>query len=76
MAHRGYSRRRDRAPKPLSVPVLAMLIGLLVLFVGVQNHNAYDLGGLGLIFFFWGLFSSLFLVISRRRKARAARVRG
>jgi len=73
MATAGYSRqRRERAPKPLSVPLWAMVIGVALVLLGLADRAIFDVAGLGLLFFFWGLCSVSALLLIRRRKARAA----
>lgn len=70
MSANGY-RRRNRAPKPLRVPLLAVLFGAVVFFLGMALASA-AMAGLGLLVGIWGLISFSFLVISRRIKAARA----
>ena len=69
MSAGGYGRaRRERAPKPLSVPAIGALIGVLLVVVGFVVGSA-DVAALGMIFFVWGLLSLAVLIITRRRRA-------
>ena len=74
MSANGYARRRrQRAPKPVSVPIWVMVVGILLLVLGHGNLEPSSVAGLGLIFFFYGLVSLTFLLIGRRRRAAGAR---
>ena len=74
MASSGYPRaRREKAPKPLSVPAWSAAIGAILVVLGFIIASAF-LAGLGMIFLCWGLISCSFLYFSRRR--RAARANG
>lgn len=74
MSYGGY--RRQRAPKPLSVPIVVAFIGLAIFVLGMAVSSA-TVAGLGMLFFFWSLLSLIFLVLGRRRRAaRAAREAG
>ncbi len=66
--------RRQRAPKPLSVPACGAAIGLVLFILGLGPFNAIDLASLGLILFFWGVLSFSVLLISRRRARRTRSV--
>jgi hypothetical protein len=69
-------RRRERAPKPLRVPLIAAALGFLIFLFGMAIASA-NTAGFGLLFVVWGVLSASFLVISRRlKKARAARGAG
>jgi hypothetical protein len=69
MAMSGTSRRRrERAPKPLSVPAAAAMIGLALFFLGIAVGNV-DVSGLGVLFFLWGVTSLSMLLLTRRRRA-------
>jgi ABC-type Mn2+/Zn2+ transport system permease subunit len=73
MASSGYGyRRRERAPKPLSIPITAMLVGAAIYVVGLAAFGSIDTAALGVIVFVWGLTSSIALLVSRRIRARRA----
>lgn len=65
-------RRSPRAPKPIGVPLTAMLVGAALYVVGLGVIGNIDVAALGMILFFWGLVSSATLLISRRLRARRA----
>lgn len=70
MASSGYGRaRRERAPKPLSVPGGSAVIGIVLVVVGFAASSAL-LAGLGMILFCWGVISFSILYVGRRQ-ARA-----
>jgi len=74
MASSGYRRaRREKAPKPLSVPAWSAAIGAILVVVGFIIASAF-LAGLGMLLLCWGLTSLSFLLLGRRR--RAARANG
>ena len=60
--------RRQRAPKPLSVPVVVAAVGILVFFLGALLDSV-DVSALGALFFFWGVCSFSFLALGRKRRA-------
>jgi Zn-dependent membrane protease YugP len=61
---------RQRAAKPLGVPVAGVAIGALVFLMGALVGSA-DIAALGVIFFAWGLCSLCVLLLVRRlRSAR------
>jgi hypothetical protein len=69
MATAGTSgRRRERAPKPLSVPVIVAGIGLILFFLGIAVASV-DVSGLGVLFFLWGVSSFSILFLTRRRRS-------
>lgn len=72
MAVSSSYRRRERAPKPLSVPLIAAALGFVVFLFGMAIASA-NTAGFGLLFVVWGLLSAGFLAISRRRRARGVR---
>lgn len=63
------SRRRERAPKPLSVPAVAAIIGFTLFFIGIALQSS-DVSALGMIFFLWGITSLTILLLKRRRARR------
>lgn len=65
-------RRRERAPKPLSVPLIAAALGFVVFLFGMAIASA-NTAGFGLMFVVWGLLSAGFLSLARWRRARATR---
>jgi len=74
MASSGYGRaRREKAPKPMSVPAWSAAIGAILVILGFIIASAF-LAGLGMIFLCWGLISFSILYFNRRR--RAARANG
>jgi len=74
MASSGYGRtRREKAPKPLSVPAWSAAIGAILVILGFIVASDL-LAGLGMILLCWGLISLSFLLLGRRR--RAARANG
>lgn len=66
----GYGRRQ-RAPKPLSVPLVVAALGLAVFLLGMAIASA-NTAGFGLLFLVWGVISFAFLIVSRRRRAARA----
>jgi len=74
MGSTGYGRaRREKAPKPLSVPAWSAAIGAVLVVLGFLVASAF-MAGLGMLLFCWGVISFGFLYVSRRR--RAARAHG
>ena len=72
MARSGYGRsRRDKAPKPLSVPAWSAVIGAILVVLGFIVASDL-LAGLGMILFCWGLISFSILLFNRRRRAARA----
>jgi predicted lipid-binding transport protein (Tim44 family) len=62
-----YGRaRRQKAPKPLSVPVWSAVIGALFVVLGYGISSAF-LAGFGMILLCWGIISSSILYVKRRR---------
>jgi hypothetical protein len=62
-----YSRtRRQKAPKPLSVPVWSAIIGALFVVLGYIVASAF-MAGFGMILLCWGIVSFSILYIKRRR---------
>lgn len=72
MSTGGYGRRQ-RAPKPLRVPAIGVLIGALLFVAGMALASA-AVASLGMLIGFWGVLSFVVLLISRR--VRAARHAG
>ncbi len=71
MASSGYGRaRRQRAPKPLSVPGWSAVLGAALVVVGFAIASSL-LAGLGMILFCWGVISFGILYFGRRKRARA-----
>jgi hypothetical protein len=68
------SRRRERAPKPLSVPAIVAALGFILFFLGIFVGNV-DLSALGAIFFIWGVSSCSVILLTRRRRS-AKQVKG
>jgi hypothetical protein len=67
------SSRRDRAPKPLSVPAIVAAFGFVLFFLGIFVGNV-DVSALGAIFFIWGVLSCTVIVLTRwRRSAKQAK---
>ena len=64
-------RRRERAPKPLKVPLIAAALGFVIFLFGMAIASA-NTAGFGMLFVVWGLLSAGFLALSRWRHARAA----
>ena len=71
MASGSYGRaRRQKAPKPLSVPAWSAVIGVLCVVLGYIIASAF-LAGLGMILFWWGVISFAILYIKRRRAGQS-----
>jgi hypothetical protein len=64
-------RRAKKGPKPLSVPAIVAVIGVLLFFVGIPIGSA-DVSALGMIFLLWGASSLSILLIRRNRRAHRA----
>ena len=70
MAGSGYSQaRRQKAPKPLSIPAWSAAIGALLVVLGYIIASAF-MAGFGMILFWWGVISFAILYLKRRRAAR------
>ncbi len=66
-----YGRaRRQKAPKPLSVPVWSAVIGALFVVLGYIIASAF-LAGFGMILFWWGVISFTILYFKRRRTGQS-----
>ena len=67
-------KRGARAQKPLSVPVVATALGLVIFVLGIAVASV-DLSALGALFFLWGVSSFTVLVLTRWRRARKRALR-
>jgi hypothetical protein len=66
-----YGRtRRQKAPKPLSVPAWSAVIGALFVVLGYIIASAF-LAGFGMILLCWGIISFAILYIKRRRAGQS-----
>jgi hypothetical protein len=60
--------RRERAPKPIAVPLIVAALGAAMFFLGILVDSV-DLSALGALLFLWGLCSGSVLFMIRRRLA-------
>ncbi len=66
-----YGRvRRQKAPKPLSVPAWSAVIGALFVVLGYIIASAF-LAGFGMILLWWGIISFIILYVKRRRAGQS-----
>jgi hypothetical protein len=71
MASGSYGRaRRQKAPKPLSVPAWSAVIGALFVVLGYIIASAF-LAGFGMILLLWGIISFTILYVKRRRAGQS-----
>ncbi|MGH2345750.1 MAG: hypothetical protein ACRDG4_11025 [Chloroflexota bacterium] len=71
MASSGYGQtRRQKAPKPLSVPAWSAAIGAFCVVAGFALASAF-LAGFGMILLCWGVISFAILYTKRRRTRRS-----
>ncbi len=69
MSQSTVGKRAERPRKPVKVPLVIVVIGVAIFFLGIGVASV-DVSALGALLFFWGLSSSAVLMLTRRRRAR------